>query len=75
MSSVGNHSPGESFLSKIDIFKPTARNNSGEKTSSEAITLWGGVKISCLPESLNFVPDDNYKYPLTTIIIPHFLVQ
>jgi hypothetical protein len=42
MSSVGNHSPGESFLSKIDIFKPTARNNSGEKTSSEAITLWGG---------------------------------
>ena len=54
MSSVGNHSPGESFLSKIDIFKPTARNNSAEKTSSEAITLWGGVKISCLPESLNF---------------------
>ena len=54
MSSVGNHASGESFLSKIDIFKPTARNNSAEKTSSEAITLWGGVKISCLPESLNF---------------------
>ncbi len=64
MSSVGNHSPGESFLSKIDIFKPIARNNSAEKTSSEAITLWGGGE-NILPAGISqFWTQENSRFNL-----------